>query len=175
MRGQRDTDDEGRRIEASLQRWRQLSATTGQIRIRQLRIYSILALQAGLAAALAWWFAREVLGNEEPTFAPITAVGIVAASVGERVRRSLTVLAGVAIGIAAGDVLLMVLGTGPWQTGLIVTLAVIVAVALTGRGVLLTQAGGTAVLIATLSPPHRTWNSPSSSTRRSGVRLVSSW
>jgi uncharacterized membrane protein YgaE (UPF0421/DUF939 family) len=154
--GQWGTGEGGDRIEASLRHLRQLTATTGQIRIRQLRIYSILAVQAGLAAALAWWVAREVLGNEQPTFAPITAVGVVAASVGERVRRSLTVLAGVAIGIAAGDVLLAVIGVGSWQTGLIVTLAVIIAVAMTGRGVLLTQAGGTAVLIATVSPsaPH---------------------
>ncbi|MER7471357.1 FUSC family protein [Micromonospora sp. NPDC000018] len=117
-----------------------------------MRIYSILALQAGLAAALAWWVAGTVLGNEEPTFAPITAVGTVAASVGERVHRSIRLLAGVAIGIAAGNTLLALIGTGPWQTGLIVTLAVIVAVAMSGRGVLLTQAGGTAVLIGTVSP-----------------------
>jgi hypothetical protein len=44
----------------------------------------------------------------------------------------------VAIGIAAGDGLLAVVGTGPWQTGLIAALAVIVAVAFIGRGVLLT-------------------------------------
>ncbi|MEV4273433.1 aromatic acid exporter family protein [Micromonospora chalcea] len=128
----RAVDEAGSRIETSVQRMRELGANTGRIRLRQLRIYSILALQAGIAAALAWWVAGTVLGNEQPTFAPITAVGTVAASVGERVHRSTRLLAGVAIGIAAGDTLLALIGTGPWQTGLIVTLAGSVSISVFG-------------------------------------------
>jgi hypothetical protein len=46
-----------RHIEESLRQLRGLATETGRVRLRQLRVYSILALQAGLAAALAWWAA----------------------------------------------------------------------------------------------------------------------
>ncbi|MGW3603701.1 FUSC family protein [Micromonospora sp. NPDC005161] len=51
-------------------------------------------------------------------------------------------------------------GIGPWQTGVVVVLAIVVAILLKGGGSLLTQAGGTAVLIATLEPPVRELSIP---------------
>jgi uncharacterized membrane protein YgaE (UPF0421/DUF939 family) len=51
-------------------------------------------------------------------------------------------------------------GIGAWQTGVVVVLAIIVAILLKGSGSLLTQAGGTAVLIATLEPPVRDLSVP---------------
>ncbi|MEU1757137.1 FUSC family protein [Micromonospora matsumotoense] len=119
---------------------------------RRLQTYLIVAVQAGLAAALAWVVAREVLGNAEPTFAPAAAVGVIAAALGNRARRTVELVVGVVLGILVGDLLILLLGTGPWQTGVIVFLAITVAVLVRGTGALMTQAGGTAVLIATLTP-----------------------
>ncbi|MEU7982462.1 FUSC family protein [Micromonospora sp. NPDC049081] len=119
---------------------------------RRLQTYLIVAVQAGLAAALAWVLAREVLGNAEPTFAPAAAVGVIAAALGNRARRTVELIVGVVLGILVGDLLILLLGTGPWQTGVIVFLAITVAVLIRGTGALMTQAGGTAVLIATLTP-----------------------
>ncbi|MCZ7374017.1 FUSC family protein [Micromonospora sp. WMMC250] len=119
---------------------------------RRLQTYLIVALQAGLAAALAWVVASEVLGNPEPTFAPAAAVAVIAASLGRRAHRALELVAGVVLGIGAGDLLIGLFGTGPWQTGVIVFLAIAIAVLVRGTGALMTQAGGTAVLIATLTP-----------------------
>ncbi|RLK25343.1 uncharacterized membrane protein YgaE (UPF0421/DUF939 family) [Micromonospora sp. M71_S20] len=119
---------------------------------RRLQTHLLLAVQAGLAAALAWVAAREVLGNQDSTFAPAAAVGVIAAAIGNRTRRTVELIAGVVLGIAVGDVLIGLLGTGPWQTGVIVFLAIAVAVLVRGGGALMTQAGGTGVLVATLTP-----------------------
>ncbi|MGW5671244.1 FUSC family protein [Micromonospora sp. NPDC003776] len=124
----------------------------GRATHRRLRTYLIVAVQAGLAAALAWVVAREVLHNTEPTFAPAAAVGVIAASLGGRTRRTVELVVGVVLGIAVGDLLIAAVGTGPWQTGVIVFLAVAAAVLVRGPGALVTQAGGTAVLVATLTP-----------------------
>ncbi|MFI7075506.1 aromatic acid exporter family protein [Micromonospora sediminicola] len=111
-----------------------------------------MAVQAGLAAVLAWVVAREVLGNPQPTFAPLAAVGVIGSAVGSRARRTVELIAGVVVGIAVGDLLVAVLGTGPWQTGVIVFAAIAVVAVARGSGALMVQTGGTAVLVATLTP-----------------------
>lgn len=124
----------------------------GRDTYRRLRTYLIVAVQAGLAAALAWLAASRLFGNPEPTFAPAAAVGVIAASLGSRARRTVELIVGVVLGITVGDLLIVAVGTGPWQTGVIVFLAVAAAVLVRGPGALVTQAGGTAVLVATLTP-----------------------
>lgn len=124
----------------------------GRDSYRRLQIYLIVAFQAGLAAALAWAIAREVLGNPEPIFAPAAAVGVTAASIGNRTRSTVELIVGVTVGIAVGDLLIVAVGTGPWQTGVIVFLAATLAAAVRGTGALMTQAGSTAALVATLTP-----------------------
>lgn len=127
-------------------------ADVGRNSWQRLQAYLIVAVQAGLAAALSWLVASEVLGNPEPTFAPAAAVGVIAAALGNRARRTIELVVGVVLGIAVGDLLILAVGTGPWQTAIIVFAAVTVAAAVRGTGALMTQAGGTAVLIATLTP-----------------------
>ncbi|AVT41142.1 hypothetical protein C6W10_03120 [Plantactinospora sp. BB1] len=126
------------------------------MRVRQLEIIAVIAVQAGLAAGLSWWIAHNLLGNPGPVFAPTAAVGTIVAAIGQRARRTVELLAGVGLGIVIGDGLIFLIGTGPWQTAVIVTLAIGVALGLVGRGgTVVSQVGGTAVLIATLSPSER--------------------
>ncbi|MFG2045843.1 aromatic acid exporter family protein [Micromonospora sp. NPDC048935] len=131
-----------------------------RVRAWRLRLLGLLAVQAGVAAALAWFVGYQFLDNPAPVLAPTSAVGIVAASMGSRLRRTVELLVGVILGLAVGDVLMPLFGIGAWQTGVVVVLAIIVAVLLKGGGALLTQAGGTAVLIATLEPPVRELSVP---------------
>ncbi|RQX10872.1 FUSC family protein [Micromonospora arida] len=131
-----------------------------QVRAWRLRLFGLLAVQAGVAASIAWFVGYQFLGNPVPVLAPTTAVGIVAASMGTRLRRTVELLVGVILGLAVGDALMSMFGIGPWQTGVVVVLAIIVAVLIKGGGSLLTQAGGTAVLIATLEPPVRELSVP---------------
>ncbi|MGR6319890.1 FUSC family protein [Micromonospora soli] len=116
----------------------------------------VISLQAGLAAALAWSIGHNVLGNPSPVFAPSAAVGTIVAALGQRARRTAELLLGVGLGIATTDFLLTLLGTGFWQTGFIVGCAVLATLVLFGRsGAAVGQAGGTAVLLATLAPAQK--------------------
>ncbi|GGM13536.1 FUSC family protein [Micromonospora yangpuensis] len=148
--GMPDADSD--RIAKAMSHLKHQGHTTLRDRWHRLRATSILAFQAGLAAALSWLIAHELLGNAEPVFAPISAVGTLAASVGQRLRRTFEVILGVGFGVAVGDLLIYLLGTGAWQLGLIVTLAILVTIFFGGSVAVVIQAAATAVLIVTLSP-----------------------
>ena len=119
--------------------------------LRRTRYGLALAVQAGVAAGLAWFVAHDLIGRPSPFFAPIAAVITLASSVGQRVRRTAELVLGVAIGIGIGDALILLIGSGPWQIGLIVLLAVLVATAVGGGTPLVVQSASSAVLVATLT------------------------
>ncbi|MDG4800067.1 FUSC family protein [Micromonospora sp. WMMD980] len=135
---------------------RRRGQAAGRVRLRQTEVILVISVQAGLAAALAAVLADHLLGPGAHVFAPSAAVGTIATAIGQRARRTVELLAGVGLGIAVGDGLRFLLGSGPWQTGVMVALAISAALLLSGRGsALVGQAGGTAVLIATLAPMER--------------------
>ena len=133
--------------------FQQRSKATLRDRWHRLRGNVLLATQTGVAAGLAWFIAHNVLGHPQPFFAPIAAVITLAVSVGQRLRRAAELVLGVAVGIAVGDAIILLIGTGAWQIGLVVTLALLVAVFVGGTSPLLTQSASSAVLVATLAPP----------------------
>jgi uncharacterized membrane protein YgaE (UPF0421/DUF939 family) len=143
-----------------LERWRERTRATEQDRRRQFGIYAIVAVQAGVPAGLAWLVARHIGSSTNPVFAPIAAVGTVAAAVRQRLRRTTELIIGVALGIGVGDGIIYLVGRGTAQVGLIVTATILLAVGLTGRGSLITQAGGTAVLVATITPARQHVEAP---------------
>ena len=110
-----------------------------------------LSLQAGVAAGIAWFVAHDLIGRPNPFFAPIAAVITLASSVGQRMRRTTELVIGVAIGIGVGDAIIQLIGTGPWQIGLVVLLAILIATALGGGTPLVVQSASSAVLVATLT------------------------
>jgi uncharacterized membrane protein YgaE (UPF0421/DUF939 family) len=131
-----------------------LRSTTNLVdRLRRVRGGVLLAAQAGIAAALAWFIAHDVIGHPRPFFAPIAAVIVLNVSVGQRMRRAVELVVGVAVGILVGDVLIYFIGTGPWQIGLSVAFAILAAVFLGGSPTIIGQAASSAVLVATLAPP----------------------
>jgi uncharacterized membrane protein YgaE (UPF0421/DUF939 family) len=90
-------------------------------------------LQTAVAACAAWFLALLILGHERPEFAPIAAVISLGLAVGQRGRRVVELTVGVAFGVAIADLLVSVIGVGPVQSGIVVALAMVVAVFL-GRG-----------------------------------------
>ncbi|MGA5303408.1 FUSC family protein [Nucisporomicrobium flavum] len=110
-----------------------------------------LAMQAGVAAGIAWFVAHDLIGRPAPFFAPIAAVITLASSVGQRARRTVELVVGVAIGIGIGDALILLIGSGAWQIGLVVVLAILVAAAVGGGTPLVVQSASSAVLVATLT------------------------
>lgn len=122
-------------------------------RAGRLRSAALPVLQCALAAALAWFVATEVVGHARPFFAPIAAIVCLGVSLGSRLRRTVELVLGVSVGILVADLLVTVIGTGAWQIGLVVLLAMSAAVLLDGGPVITLQAGSSAVLVATLLPP----------------------
>ncbi|MGH3682706.1 MAG: FUSC family protein [Natronosporangium sp.] len=129
------------------------SHATLRERARRLRVGVWLALQVGLAAGLAWFVAHDLVGHDQPFFAPIAAVVTLAVSVGQRLRRASELVVGVAVGIGVGDLLIAWIGTGPVQIALVVALAILVAIFVGGGPALVVQSATSAALVATLTPP----------------------
>ncbi|MEU8086237.1 FUSC family protein [Micromonospora sp. NPDC049101] len=155
-REQSRLDDAAERSGRAVRRARHRGGQAGRIRARQWEVTLVISLQAGLAAAIAALLAKNLLGPGAHVFAPAAAVGTIATAIGQRARRTFALLAGVALGIIIGDTLRYLLGSGPWQTGVVVALAIAAALLVAGKGgPLVGQAGGTAVLIATLAPMER--------------------
>ena len=86
-----------------------------------------LLLRLSIASGTAFFLARTVLGHQQAFFAPIAAViMLIAASGVRRVRTLVELVAGVATGVLVGELLIVVIGRGPWQVALVVVLAVAV-------------------------------------------------
>lgn len=118
-----------------------------------------IIVQATLAATLAYGAALAI-GHDQPFFAPIAAIATVAVSLAKRLRRSAELLLGNALGIFFADVLIAQIGTGVWQLGLVVAIALTTAIMAGGGPILIMQASSAAILIATLTPPtqDQPWN-----------------
>ena len=119
----------------------------------RLRLSALPILQCSLAAALAWFLAKDVVGHPLPFFAPTAAIVSIGTALGARLRRSLELVVGVALGIGVGDLFISQVGTGVWQIALVVAAAMALAIFLDGGPIIGIQASGSAVLVATLMPP----------------------
>ena len=113
-----------------------------------------LIIQATVAAGLAYWFADSVLGHPNPFFAPMAAfISLNVMVSGPRLKHSVELVFGAALGVGVGDVIISILGSGAWQLTVGVFCAMIVGV-FVGRGPLVVnQSASSAVLIATILPP----------------------
>ncbi|GGK52255.1 FUSC family protein [Nocardia camponoti] len=116
----------------------------------RLRLSAIPIVQCAAGAALAWFIAHNLIGHDQPFFAPTAAVVSIGISFGARLRRSIELVVGVALGIGIGDLFISQVGTGVWQVGVIVAIAMAVSVFLDGGTILTLQAAGSAVLVSTL-------------------------
>jgi uncharacterized membrane protein YgaE (UPF0421/DUF939 family) len=110
-------------------------------------------LHTSVSAAGAWFVATEVVGHEQPFFAPVAAVVTLGLTVGQRGRRAVELAIGVALGIFIADLMVSGIGTGTWQIAVVTGIAMLAAALLGGGPLLATQAGVSAVLVATLQPP----------------------
>jgi uncharacterized membrane protein YgaE (UPF0421/DUF939 family) len=109
-------------------------------------------LQTAVAAVAAWYLAKLLLSEERPVFASIAAVIALGATYGQRPERAVELIGGVVLGIGVADLLIVGIGTGPLQLGLLVVLAMSAAVVLGGGPVLVTEAAVSAILLALLEP-----------------------
>jgi uncharacterized membrane protein YgaE (UPF0421/DUF939 family) len=113
----------------------------------RLRSAWLQILQTAVAACLAWFLAVLILGIERPTFAPIAAVIVLGLAVGERGRRAVELTLAVAFGVALADLLLSIVGVGAVQAGVLVVLAMGLAVFLGGGDLGVKEAAISAMII----------------------------
>jgi uncharacterized membrane protein YgaE (UPF0421/DUF939 family) len=103
--------------------------------------------QCAVAAALAWFIATDVVHHQAPVFAPIVAVVCLGTTYAQRLRRVAEITVGVAIGLLIADLFLMLAGTGAWQIGVIVLVAMSAALLLDAGGLLVTQAAVQSIFV----------------------------
>lgn len=136
---------------------RQLRVEAVRLRLRssltRLRKSALPIAQCAIAAGIAWYVAHDLVGHPRPFFAPSAAVTSVGVAFGSRLRRSVELVVGVAVGIFVGDLFISAVGSGPWQIAVVVGLAMGSAVLLDGGPIIVMQAAGSASLVATLLPP----------------------
>jgi uncharacterized membrane protein YgaE (UPF0421/DUF939 family) len=118
----------------------------------RLRVRSWPILQTAGAAVAAWYLATLLVSEEQPVFAAIAAVISLGATYGQRPERAVELIGGVVLGIGLADLLVRAIGSGPMQLGLLVLLAMGVAVALGGGPLLVTEAAVSASLLVLLEP-----------------------
>jgi uncharacterized membrane protein YgaE (UPF0421/DUF939 family) len=120
-----------------------------------VRISFWAAVEASLAASLAWFVAHDVLGHPQPFFAPIAAAIAMSTSYFGRSRRAVQMVVGVLLGIGVAELLVAVLGTSALAVGLTVIITMLVALSLAGGFVgegmmFVNQAAASAILVVAL-------------------------
>lgn len=123
----------------------------GAARLR-LRGRMLAIVQTAAAAVVAWELAVLLLPDPRPAFASIAAVIAVGATHGERLGRAIQLVTGVVLGITVATLMLELIGTGAWQMGVLVVLAMGAAVALGLPEMVVVEAGVSAILLVALDP-----------------------
>ena len=121
-------------------------------RVARFRTKRWQVAQCAVAAAVAWLVAKHALGHEVPVFAPIAAVLALGTSYGQRLRRVAEITVGVAVGVLLADLLVALLGTGAWQLGLVVAMAMTAGILLDGGTMLVNQAAIQSIFVVALLP-----------------------
>lgn len=132
--------------------WVTRSRTSLRVRLARWRSKRWQIVQCAIAAAVAWYLAKHVLGHQTPVFAPIAAVASLGTSYGQRLRRVAEVSLGVSLGVLVGDLLVAWLGQGPWQLAMIVALAFTVAILLDAGVLFQTQAAVQSIFVTAMLP-----------------------
>ena len=114
----------------------------------RLRPHVLPVLQTAIAAVAAWYLALALLPTTRPAFASIAAIVCLGVTYGQRRRRALELLGGVVLGVATASLLLVAIGTGPLQIGLLVVLAMSAAIVFRGGELLVNEAAISAILLA---------------------------
>ncbi len=121
-------------------------------RIERWRQRAYLIAQCAVTAGLAWLIASLLLGHEVPYFAAAAAILVLGMAYGQRLRRGVDVAIGVTLGVALGDLWLVLFGAGVWQVVLVCAIAMSLAT-LVGAGPLITtQAGANSIAVLVMAP-----------------------
>ena len=106
------------------------------------------------AATLAWVLDVELFHHTAPFFAPAAALITIGATRGQRVRRAVDLVLGVAVGVLIADVLARALAPHVTLSILVIIgLTLLVATAFGGGPILTVQAAVSATYVVVVTPP----------------------
>ncbi|MGA8850994.1 MAG: FUSC family protein [Aeromicrobium sp.] len=129
---------------------RSTDSLTDRLWVLRRRWRTLLRLSVGTGGS--FFLATTVLNHEQAFFAPIAAIIVLIAGAGLRGRTLFELVLGVAIGVLMGELLVLGIGRGAWQMALIVVFTVVVSTLLGLKGLALTQAATSSVLLAAIVP-----------------------
>ncbi|MBM7051592.1 aromatic acid exporter family protein [Rothia sp. ZJ1223] len=122
-------------------------------RIARVRKDFFQSLQIVASGVGAYYIAEQFLGHHEPIFAATAAiVSLGYVSGATHARRILEVSLGVILGIAIGDVLMLLMGQGMWQATFVLFISIQIARFL-DKGILFTIQMGLQSTLVVLLPP----------------------
>lgn len=125
-------------------------------RLRQgsnrVRAAFVPVLVASGAASLAYVVSHYVVGHEYPFFAPVAAWVCLGFSSNRDIRKVGELGVGVAIGVLLGELVVLWIGNGWWQVGLVLAASALLARFVDRGPMLTTQAGVQAMVIIGLPP-----------------------
>jgi FtsH-binding integral membrane protein len=107
-------------------------------------------LQTGVAASAAWYLATLLLENPRPFFAPVAAIGSLGVMFGRRGPRAIQIVLGVAVGLTVANILVLAIGVGTVQIGIMVALGAALAIFLSGQPLLVLHTAITALVVVAL-------------------------
>ncbi|MEU4482136.1 FUSC family protein [Micromonospora sp. NPDC023966] len=111
-------------------------------------------VEATLAATVAWILATRLVGHPQPFFAPAAALIVLGQARGQRMRRAVEVVLGVAAGVLVADLVVQALGPRTtWTVLTVILLTVALAVAIGASSVTVVQAAVSALYLVVVSPP----------------------
>ena len=111
-----------------------------------------MLVRLAVAPAAAFFVATHVFGHQQAFFAPIAAVLVITAGAGLRGRTLSEIVLGVAVGVLVGELIVLTIGRGTVQMALVVVLTMIVGILVGIKGMALTQAANSAVLLTAVIP-----------------------
>jgi Fusaric acid resistance protein-like len=120
--------------------------TTATRRLRRTVRAAVPLVQLTAAATAAWVIALQFGGHDEPFFAPMAVVVALSSPLGERGSNAVRLLAGVMIGIAAGELTVLTLGGGYGRLALATFAAMALARVIGGPRLVMVQAAAGAIL-----------------------------
>ncbi|WP_432958775.1 FUSC family protein [Micromonospora haikouensis] len=135
--------------EAAMVRWSWFREAAGRVRQGWLPV-----VEATVAATVAWVLATRLVGHPQPFFAPAAALIVLGQARGQRMRRAVEVVLGVAAGVLVADVVVQALGPRTsWTVFTVILLTVVLAVAVGASSVSVVQAAVSALYLVVVAPP----------------------
>ncbi len=106
-----------------------------------------------LAAMLAWLLDRWLLGHNSPFFASAVAIIVLGQARGLRIRRTIDVVVGVAVGVLLADIVVFAIDNTTLAVFVLIVAVLVVTTAIGAGPLLVTQGTVSALYVAVIAPP----------------------